>query len=416
MAKRVVLIQPPNPLLASPEMYFPLSLLYLGAVLEEHKHQVSIIDLRGWLGISEHMTFPKADFYGITATTGEIEYAKKLSKILKRRYPCVTIVGGAHASLMPTDCVKDFDYVVVGEGEKAIVDIVEKEYTPIQPGIVQGTIVEDLDSLPFPARHLLDESLIFSNTLYPGEKYGKGPNATTIISSRGCPYNCAFCANIPQPVRFRQPEPFVSEVKYLQDRYDCHYFRFVDDDFTLNKKRLLEICELLEPLKVHYKCHTRSNLLDAEMCEALKKSGCEEMGLGVETADDKVLQLINKRETVEDHRKAVRLIKEFKIRAKVYWMVGLPGETWETIQLNKQFMAAVIPDKWTLSTFMPYPGCDIWNNSDKYGVKIINRNFSDYWNFPKKIVIETDVASNKELYEHRYHFYNYLKSEAWKVR
>jgi len=403
-------------MLTSPEMYFPLSLLYLAAVLEEHGHEVSIIDLRAWLRVSEHMTFPQADFYGITATTGEIEYAKQLSKILKRRYPCVTIIGGAHASLMPSDCVKNFDYVVVGEGEKAIVDIVEKEYTPLQSGIVPGTIMEDLDSLPFPARHLLDESLVFSHTLYPGEKYGIGPRATTIISSRGCPYNCAFCANIPQPVRLRRPEPFVSEIKYLQDRYNCHHFRFIDDDFTLNKNRVLEICHLLEPLKVHYKCHTRSNLLDAEMCQALAKSGCEEMGLGVETADNEVLKLINKHETVEDHKNAIKLIKEAGMRAKVYWMVALPGETWKTIELNKQFMYETKPDKWTLSTFTPYPGCDIWRNPEKYLVRILSKNFNDYWNFPDKIVIETNVASNKELYEHREHLYNYLKSEAWKVR
>lgn len=411
MAK-ICLIQPPNPLLASPEMYFPLSLLYLGAVLEKHGHQVAIFDLRRLRATLDIMDFPKADFYGITATTGEIEYAKTIAKLLKKKYPsCITIVGGAHPSLMSKDCVDDFDYVVVGEGERAIITIVE---TKPLPGIIGGSAIYHLDTLPFPARHLLPEPAVFTNNLYPGEKYGTGPKATSVISSRGCPYNCAFCANIPQPVRFRKPEPFVSEIKYLRDRYDCHHFRFLDDTFTLDKGRVLEICELLESLKIHYKCHTRSNLLDAETCQAFKKSGCEEMGLGVETADNQVLELINKRETVDDHWQAVRLIKEAGMRAKVYWMVGLPGETWKTIDLNERFMQIAKPDKWTLSTFMPYPGCDIEKNPAKYGVKILSKNYSDYWNFPDMIKVETTVADIIELYEHRRVFYKYLKSEEWK--
>lgn len=411
MAK-ICLIQPPNPLLASPEMYFPLSLLYLGAVLEKHGHQVSIFDLRRLRATLDIMDFPKADFYGITATTGEIKYAKTIAKLLKKKYPgCVTIIGGAHPSLLSKDCVDDFDYVVVGEGERAILTIVE---TNPSPGIIGGSAIYHLDTLPFPARHLLPEPAVFTNNLFPGEKYGTGPKATSVISSRGCPYNCAFCANIPQPVRFRKPEPFVSEIKYLQDHYDCHHFRFLDDTFTLDKGRVLEICERLEPLKVHYKCHTRSNLLDEETCRAFKKSGCEEMGLGVETADNDVLELINKRETVEDHKNAVRLIKEAGMRAKVYWMTSLPGETWKTIKLNKQFMRETKPDKFTVSVFMPYPGCDIAKHPLKYGVEILSVDWSRYWNFPESSVIESDVAFNEELNEHYRHFYGFCKSEAWK--
>jgi len=412
MAK-VGLVLPPNPPLANPKMYAPLGVLYLGAVLEEAGHKVQILDWRTKdLSVKPLSSIPKVDYLGFSCTTGEIGYAKLIAKLVKLKCPnAVTIVGGAHPSLMSGDCVADFDYVVIGEGERAIMTIVE---TKPLPGIISGSAIYHLDTIPFPARHLLPESAVFTNTLFPGEKYGTGPKATSVISSRGCPYNCAFCANIPQPVRFREPEPFVSEIKYLQDRYDCHHFRFLDDTFTLNKSRVLKICELLEPLKVHYKCHTRSHLLDAEICYAFKKSGCEEMGLGVETADNEVLELINKRETVEDHKNAVRLIKEAGMRAKVYWMVSLPGETWETIKLNKQFMQETKPDKFTVSVFMPYPGCDIAKHPSKYGITILSTDWSRYWNFPESSIIESDVASNEELNEHYRHFYKFCKSEAWK--
>jgi len=404
-------------------MYFPLGLLYIAAVLENAHHRVKIADLRALPQLSNssleesvvtesllHVVLSEADFYGITATSSlEIADAKAIAQTLKELHPkAVTIIGGAHASIMPEDCVNDFDVVVVGEGEKAILDIVEKGVR----GIVQGGFIKDLDSLPFPARHLLPEKAVFSPKLIEGEKYGEGPKATTIISSRGCPFSCSFCAQ-PHFVRYRSPELFVNEVKFLQDRYNCHHFRFVDDAFTLDKTRLFKICELLKPLSIHYRAQTRADLVSAEMCWALRMSGCDELAIGVESADNQVLRIISKSETVEDMKQAVRLIKASGMRAKTYWMTGLPKETWRSIELNKRFMQEVKPDRWTLSMFAPFPGCDIEKNPEKYGVKILNQDYSLYSNFSKSF-IQTDVASNTELNQHYQDFYLYLASEEWK--
>lgn len=422
MAK-ITLIQPPNPFLTTPTMYFPLGLLYIAAVLENAHHQVKIADLRAMPQLSSsaleesfvaesflHVLLDEADFYGVTATSSlEIADAKAISQTLKELHPkAVTIIGGSHASILPEDCTNDFDVVVVGEGEEAILDIVDGGVR----GIVQGGFIKDLDALPYPARHLLPEKAVFSSKLIEGEKYGEGPKATTTISSRGCPYSCAFCSQ-PHFVRYRSPELFVNEVKFLQDRFGCQHFRFVDDAFTLNKERLFQICLLLQPLNVHYRAQTRADLVTDEMCKALRASGCDELAIGVESADNQVLKTVNKSETDEDMKQAVQLIKASGMRAKTYWMTGLPKETWLSIELNKLFMKEVKPDRWTLSMFAPFPGCNIERNPEKYGVKILNRDYNLYGNFSKSF-IQTDVASNEELNLHYQEFYKYLVSEEWK--
>jgi len=402
---KVTLIHPSNRFLSSPTMYFSLGLLYIAAVLEEAGHKVQIADLR-----AKNKYVPKAKFYGITATSSpEITHAKKIVRHIKNRDSnAITIIGGSHATLFPQECLASFDVVVVGDGEKAILDIVDGG----KRGIVQGEFLKDLDSIPFPARHLLPEEALFSDRLHVGEKYGRGPKATTVFSSRGCPYGCAFCSE-PRKIRFRKPKCFVSEIKYLQDRHDCHYFRIIDDSFTINKKRLFEICNLLEPLHVHYHTQTRSDLLNDKMCEALRRSGCEELGLGVESADDTVLKLINKGETVKEQKRAIKMIKKAGMRVKANWLVGLPGETWETIEKNKAFMRETKPDRWILNRFCPFPGCDIEKNPSKYGVKILNRNYSLYFYFSKSF-IETNVASNQELNAHFTEFNKFLRSGTWR--
>jgi len=407
MAK-VNFVMCPNPVLTEPTMYVPLGVLYLGAVLQEAGHEVKIVDLR-----TKHIDLsliPKADFYCFSCTTGEIDDAAYISQCLKKWGHSTTIVGGPHASVMPEECEDVFDVVVVGEGEQAILNVVDEGLV----GLVYGEPVNDLDALPFPARHLLPEEVVFTRTLFLGSRGGMGPKSTPVISSRGCPFDCYFCAQPHRKIRFRSPECFVSEIKYLQHRYDCHHFRFVDDSFSAKKKRVLKICELLEPLRIHYRAQTRSDLLDEEICKAMKKSGCDELGVGVEVADDEILKLVNKSETVEDHKRAIRLMKEAGIRAKAYFMVGLPGYTEETIKKNMEFVEETQIDRYTVSIFVPYPGCLIAENPEKFGVKLLNQNYSHYWNFPEYPLHELEGVAQRKIYEWYCRFNEWIRSEVWR--
>jgi anaerobic magnesium-protoporphyrin IX monomethyl ester cyclase len=393
----LVLVQLPNPALATPTMYQPLGILYLIAVARKKGYNVTMVDLR-----SGDKPLPDADFYGFSCTTPEVTEAKKLA----RKVSGITIVGGAHPSLLPDDCMFDFDYVVVGEGERLLLDILSLK---LKPGIHIADRILNLNHLPFPAW----KKDLFTDTLFPGERYGKGEKAATLIASRGCPFSCSFCGNtFTVPVVYRSVKNIIDEVKYLKS-FGVRHFRFEDDNFTLHPQ-FDELCLELHDLDVRFKCHTRSDLLTHDAAALLKHAGCEEFGLGVESADNRVLRLNHKKETVEDHARAVGILKKHGIRAKTYLMAGLPGETDETIELNKQFMRKVKPDKWTLSTFTPYPGCDVYNHPHNYGVEVVDWDWSGWWNFADHFVHVLQGQTQEQMWERYKSFYEWLKEESWR--
>ncbi len=382
---RICLVQPPNPQLTDPTTRFPLGLGYIEAVLKKAGHEVVVADLReGDKGFASQIKEIRPDIVAFTATTGEITAVKKLAKKVKAIDTNIrTMIGGAHATYMPEDCKGFFDQVVTGEADNSIVAMVE------EPGYFYcNSETGDLDSIPFPARHEFG----FSYTLYEGAGYGKGPKATSIISSRGCPFLCKFCQTAPRKVRYRSPQNVVEELQVLIKDWDCHHFRFEDDNFTLNKERLFEMCRLFEPLKIHFRCHTRSRLFDKDIARALRLAGCDEVGFGVECADPHVLEIIQKQETLEDHIKAIRLCEDAGMKAKCFFITGLPGEQDNIIELTQKFLSEAQPSKVILSRFTPYPGCAIRENPAKYGIRWMDPKFEHYWNFPDMTTVTYEFA------------------------
>ena len=362
----LVLVECPNLALETPKMYFPLGNLYLAAMTKQAGYKVYLADFRATVGV-----LPESHYYGFSCTTPQINIAKQLAKRVNGK----TIVGGAHSSLLPEDCTGHFDYIVRGEGEYILLDILAGK---VEPGIISAPRISNLDAIPFPDWDICSEP--FSRTLYMGERYGIGDISMAVIASRGCPYLCHFCGNIYNtPVTFRSVSNIVKELIELMKR-KVNHFRFVDDNFTLNPQ-LKQLCAEFKRYHIHYRCHTRSNLITAQKAQWLAESGCEECSLGIESADPNVLLLNNKKETVESHRRASKILKDAGLRIKFYWMSGLPGETDKTMRLNKEFTKETQPDKFSLSTFTPYPGSAIYNNPEKFGIKIINPNWSNWWNF-----------------------------------
>ncbi len=398
---KLVLIQLPNSILTSPKMYFPLGILYLAAVVRNAGFSVEIIDMRE--GIKP---LPEADFYGFSCTTPEVTVAEKLA----RRVQGITIIGGAHASILPLDCVGNFDYVVRGEGEEVILNILEKK---VSPGIISPPRIRDLDKIPYPEWDLVEGSP-FSEELFPGERYGKIGKGMTVIGSRGCPYNCSFCANLfNTPITYRSVSNIMGELEELKKR-GVEYIRFEDDNITIHPD-FEDLCLEIKRLGPHWKCHTRSALLTIPIAEMMKWAGCEECGLGVESADDYVLQLNNKKETCKDHIRAVEILHRAGLRAKTYFIAGLPSETDKTLEFNKEFFRIAKPDKWTLSTFTPYPGCDIYNRPEKYGVTIKDWDYSHWWNFVDEgFVHSLEGQTGQQLWERYQIFYQWLIKESWR--
>ena len=391
------LIQLPNPALAS-QMYHSLGILYLASAVEKAGYSVEIADLRhGDLGL------PIAKFYGFSCTTPEINYAKKLAKEVKGKI----IVGGENSSLLPEDCIGYFNYIIRGEGEYILLDILQGELKPLT---YMANRIKSLDAIPYPARHKVKDP--YNNRIFEGERYGEGDLTATMIATRGCPYACSFCGNIYRAITSRSVENIIGEMKQIIKDGVTH-FKFMDDCFTLHPD-FENLCKEIKKLNISYIAHTRSDLMTLEKAKLLANSGCYQSGLGVESADDYVLKLNNKKETAEQHRRAIQILKEAGIHTKPYWMTGLPGEIDKTIELNKQFMIDTNPDKWTVSTFTPYPGSDIYNHPDKYGVVITEPNWDKWWNYVDKYNHILIGQTQEEMYARYKDFYSWLKEEKWK--
>jgi radical SAM superfamily enzyme YgiQ (UPF0313 family) len=386
-----------------PTVYPPLGLLYVASELRDDGHDVSIFDLRD----SKVEEISKCDVIACTATTSQSDRVKELSGIFRKKSD-FTMIGGAYASWTPEDIQDYFDCVIVGESE----GVVSQAVREMHKGIIRNPILKDVDKIKFPARDMLPRNRIVSKDLWGGYGFDTDIEATTIITSRGCPWKCAFCANIPQKIRYRSPENVVDELKHIVSAYECNHFRFLDDNFIMNKKRLVKMCELIAPMGIKFRCSGRSDLITDEICELLKEMGCGEIGLGVESADNNVLKIIRKSETVEDHERAIETIRRHGMKSKVFFMSGLPGETYETIEMNKKFIERTKPDKWFCTLFTPYPGCDIWENPSDYGVEIINKNFSNYYQtYPTRSTINTDVACSDELNDHHKKFMDFMEKQ-----
>jgi len=403
----VVLIVPPSSFLFNPLQYPPLGILYIAAVLEQNGYAPILHDLRENGDLS---LIPKADFYGVSATTLDAEDAKAIGKHLKGKG--LRIIGGVHASNLPQDFVGYYDAIVVGDGERAILRIIEEE----KRGLVVGETIKDIDTIPFPARHLLENDRVVNKELWGGYGYGHvSPPATTVISTRGCPYRCAFCANIPQQIRYRSAVNLRTELEYLVNTYECRHFNFLDDHFTLNRKRLKNLIPEVEPLNIGIRVQARADAIDDEICEALVELGCQEVDIGIEHGDNDVLNLMNKLTTVDMNKRAIEMVKSYGIPVKIFIMTGLPGETWETIEKTKEFIIETQPDKVMVTLFIPFPSCPIWKNPEEYGVKILTKDFSKYSLFyPARSVIETDRCSNEELTEHFNNMRNFILSDKWR--
>ena len=207
------LVMLPNPALANPKMYYSLGILYLAAVSEKVGYKTVIHDCR-----DGYKPFPEAKYYGFSATTPEFPYACKLSKGLKGK----TIIGGAHASLLPKDCLGQFDFTVVGEGEEVILDILSGK---MRYPIITGQRIRNLDDIPFPA---WDCFPIDAYAVYKPSGAIGAVRTMPILSCRGCVYKCNFCYRMDSGYRMRAMDAIIDEIKQLQKDYFISFFRLRD--------------------------------------------------------------------------------------------------------------------------------------------------------------------------------------------
>lgn len=356
---KAALINPPRKYLIEPEAQAPMGLLYVAAILEQEGWEVQYVDL------AFQDDIPEADLYGITATSADYPDAVDIAKDLKNQ-DGVIVLGGRHVTgVFGHVDLELFDTVVIGEGEHAIWRIA-REF-PHLGTVYSWPVVEDLDTIPFPARHLLP--IQGKNIFAYKKRYWEG-DTTCLLTMRGCPYKCAFCTAGGEKVRYRSVDNVITEIKHVVDTYGIREFRLSDDTFTINRERLLRLLPRMKECNIFWRASIRAYPLDPELLGLMADSGCVELSYGIESGDQRVLDRVNKGITLEQSERAMQWSKEAGITVRALMIAGLPGETPESAYETIEFMERTRRywDIAALTNFVPLPGSPIWNEPSRFGV------------------------------------------------
>ena len=344
----ITLIFPSSPFLLNQTMFPPLGIMYLSAFLKRYDLETQCLDMA--LGHTPDMA--KANIIGLSFTTPQREQAFELAKYYKAQGKIV-IAGGPHPSHMPEECkLNGIDFVISGYGEIPLVNF-------LVPGLNEGPI--HINDMPYPDRECL-----------PIEKYYQeieGRKATPLIASRGCPYGCSFCSKVDPKFSIQCADRTLDEIEHLDKYYGYTAFSIYDDTIAVDKKRLKLLAEGLEDKDYLFRCFCRADLLtDKDVCKDLSRMGVLDVGIGIESGSDYILKKNMKGNTVEMNTIAINNLQEVGIRAKAFLIVGLPGESEETISETEKWIKEAKPDDIALSVFQPLPGSDIFKNPDKYDI------------------------------------------------
>jgi radical SAM superfamily enzyme YgiQ (UPF0313 family) len=412
----------------------PMGLLYIGAVLEKNSFDVKLIDANVYKMDNETIVKKTADeepdIIGLTISTPMLVNVVSLTRMLKDECSESKIVfGGPHPSAMPEESLNaGADVVVIGEGEETCLDICKKPDNKNIPGtaVFQNkkiyinkprTPIKNLDSLPFPARHLIDVNDYFTVGAV------KKP-FTTILTSRGCPGTCIYCNKtiFGRQFRARNPENVVREIEFLIEQYNIKELDILDDTFTLDMKRAEKICDMIveRNIDVSWRCSNgiRVDCVSETLLTKMKKAGCHQVSFGVESGDNKVLKQIGKGITTEQIRDAFSIAKKIGLETVGFFMLGLPFDTKTSMQKTIDFSLELDPDYAQFTMTMPLPATPLYNwFSKRYGeldwrkVDFFDgRAVFETENFTKRDVDKFyNTAYRKFYYRPSYIFKNILK-------
>jgi len=425
----------------------PLGLLYLAAYLQEYsRHQVEILDCQveelNYKQIESHIREKDPNIIGLTTMTFTLIDVLNIAKIAKKINPEIKIIlGGPHVDIYPEETINQpyIDYLVLGEGEAPLKNLLDNinsiddlhqvksvvfkdDHRIINTG--RAELNQDLDSLPFPARHL---------TYY--KKYSsvlsKITPVTTMFTSRGCPYNCLFCdrPHLGKIFRARSAKNVVDEMEECL-KMGIKEILIYDDTFTVDRQRVVDICSEIQKrkLNINWDVRARVDTIDRESLKMMKSSGCQRIHYGVEAGTQKILNILRKGITLEQIEKAFKLSREIGLETLAYFMIGSPTETKKDILETIRFAKKLKPDFAHITITTPFPATDlyrmgleqkIWPND--YWQKFAENPMTDFvppvW---EKILSKEElVLLNKKAYRSFYFSPNYIfkkiiQLKSWK--
>ena len=375
----VALINPRNRVW-SPNVWAPLGLLYVAAALEQEGHVVGIIDLNAerLKDTDVQRSVKNADIVGITGMVTEFAEVVRLVDLVKNANKNTRVImGGPLATTFHRELLEasEADFVVIGEGERTAVNLISAigngggfsdikgiAYRNSDEIIVAEPMepIADLDTISFPARHLVNMNRLSQNHFknFGLKMKGFGDiKSTNLISSRGCPYSCTFCFKDMWGTKWRarSAKNIIEEMDLLYNEYGINGFVFNDDTFVLDKKRVFELCELIKDkgLDVVWYCNGRANLMQEDMLKAMYDAGCRGIAYGIESGNQQILDSMKKSITLDQVRNAVRWTKEAGIHVSGYFMIGMLDETKETIRETIAFAKELELDFYGFSITTP---------------------------------------------------------------
>jgi len=351
----------------------PLNLGYIASYLEKNNIDVTIIDQLAGQNVKKELNKYNPDIVGITATTPLVSDAYKIADMCREK-GILTVMGGPHASVLPAEALQHVDIVVKGEGERAALDIVRNG---IKSGVITHPYIKNLDEIPPPARHLMqmDFYLRTKDRLQDTYLYFVPQHTKTaaILSSRGCPYACIFCHNTWRgiPYRYNSVERVISEIKQLINQYNVEALFFIEDNLFVNKPRVRKICRLMKKNKfdIIWGANARVDNVDSKTLQVVKDAGCRQITFGFESGSQSILDILNKRTTVEQNKRAIELCRGAGIIPQGTFIIGNPTETIDDIRMTQQFIRDNnMGDFVGICISTPFPGTELWKWCEERGL------------------------------------------------
>ena len=421
MKKKILLIYPPSPVLNREDRCQqptrdlivipplpPADLMYLAAVAEKEGLEAKIQDYSQGGNFERDLKEFKPDYLVVNIATPTLVHDLEAVKKAKEICPdIITIAKGAAFLALADRIMKEHDELdigILGEAENTLREILEAipkehilgiyykengevKFTGVRP------FIEDLDSLPFPARHLVD------NNIYRRPDNNKVQ--ATIKVSRGCPFHCFFCLATPvsgAKVRRRSPENIVEEIRECVEKYNIRNFLFWSDIFNLDKDLTMKLCRAIidSGLKITWSANTRADTADLEMAEMMYKSGCRLVSIGVESGSQEMLNKMGKHITLDDVRRTVKVFKKAKIRIYNYFVIGLPWETEETVEETIKFAIELDSDFISFYTATPLPGSRFYDYAEEHELFDKETSFENAYYYP---AVNTHHLTRERVFE-----------------
>lgn len=365
----------------------PLGICYIASYLEEKGYKVDIID-----GSVRNLTLKQLvhqilSFHpialGITSNVATARNAFELARAVKEKdSEIVTIFGGPFVSGLRDEALeKDFDYAIYGEGEVTTYELMKCIGGDLKPEEVDGLIYRkngnvtvnkprkyllDLDELPLPARHLI-----------PIQEYKFSPinflrlPVTSMITSRGCPYRCIFCdsSTFGRKVRYHGVEYVIKEIEFLVSKYKIKEVRFDDATFTLNKERVIRICDEIinRNIDITWTCFSRTDNVDKELLQKMKDAGCWRIDYGIETGNQEVMDFLKKGLALDEVKNSIKSAKKIGIRVRGHFIIGYPIDTVETIDETINFARDMPLDRVIFTLIQPIPNTELYKICQEKG-------------------------------------------------